>query len=558
VAESSQSSFSLRDRSVAVWLLGAALWACSSEQPGGPMEPAGDNAGAVMTAVAGSAPLAPRAGSGSALACVPGGLIDDEFNLPPCPDAGDDERDAAADAAVGQPPDACIERRCTREPITGPLDGMLKWSMSDFGGRGYNTVSMQPIVTTLNDDNGDGRIDASDIPDIVVIGGGDDGVSAYVHAISGDGSRVHFSTYVRYLSYASSMAAGDIDGDGRVELVASASERLVALDHQGRQRWLSPLIPAHIFDSSPWIADLDGDGTVEVGMGGVILNGRDGRLRIELAIQETSPWESLPVDLDGDGIMEIVFAHAAYRLDGTELWKHEPAVGGYLAVADFDGDQRPEIVAVGNGRVRLLDANGEVLWSVAHGPGGTRSGGPPIIADFDGDTEPEIGVAARDVYTVFKRTGDVLWQAPVEDNSSFTGSVAFDFDGDGSAEVVHAGTTTLSVLSGVDGTVRFQAPRVSPTGKESPTVADIDGDGRAEIVVPNNDWLVYRGGLDVYGSASWAPAARSWNQYAYATSNAEVDGRILSAPTPSWLEHNTFRAAGRPIPPEDRDRCGCE
>ena len=78
-------------------------------------------------------------------------------------------------------------------------------------------------------------------------------------------------------------------------------------------------------------------------------------------------------------------------------------------------------------------------------PGGGM-GGPPTIADMDGDGVPEIGVAGQVYYTVFNRDGSVRWKSAIRDRSSnSTGSTVFDFDGDGSVEVVYRDELFLRV-----------------------------------------------------------------------------------------------------------------
>jgi outer membrane protein assembly factor BamB len=274
----------------------------------------------------------------------------------------------------------------------------------------------------------------------------------------------------------------------------------------------------------------------------------------------TSRRASVPADVDGDGKLELVLGVGVYRLDGTALWTDATSRGGFIALGNFDADDTPELVVVGDNAIRLLDAeNGHQHWSTPFvvQTGNDLLGGPPVIADFDGDGEPEIGTESDREYTVIDGDCHVLWTHPILDNSAFTGSVAFDFDGDGSAEVVQTDTQNVHILSGIDGSVRFEGPRQSTTGKESATVADIDGDGHAELIVPFDDWNASRRGIDVYGDPSWASAQPMWNQYDFTISNVNADGTVPSEAKRPWLEHNTYRAAGPP-PKVTREPCGCQ
>ena len=104
-----------------------------------------------------------------------------------------------------------------------PAFGLAKKFQSLHGREAHST----PIVVNLTDDNGDGAIDADDIPDIVVpveaIG---DQLKGEIKAISGDDGRELFTAGgPNLVSPWSELAAADIDGDGMPEIVARAQRR---------------------------------------------------------------------------------------------------------------------------------------------------------------------------------------------------------------------------------------------------------------------------------------------------------------------------------------------
>ena len=147
----------------------------------------------------------------------------DEFSIPACADAGTPS-DAAVQPDAAVRPDAgdgplktgagsgCGDagvKLCATNLATGSLPASLEWSKPTFGGT-HDEVHMQPIVTRL----GDGS------PQIVVIGGGQDN-NVYLYAVSGDGNTVTLNHRVAGLSFASGLAAADLDGDGHVDLVAA-------------------------------------------------------------------------------------------------------------------------------------------------------------------------------------------------------------------------------------------------------------------------------------------------------------------------------------------------
>ena len=83
----------------------------------------------------------------------------------------------------------------------------------------------------------------------------------------------------------------------------------------------------------------------------------------------------------------------------------------------------------------------------------------------------------------------VLWSKQTRDASSGgTGSSVFDFNGDGTAEVVYRDECWLRVYNGKDGKTLFAANITSNTCLELPVIADVDNDGHADIVVTSDSY----------------------------------------------------------------------
>ncbi len=377
------------------------------------------------------------------------------------------------------------------------------------------------------------------------------------------------------------LAAGDIDGDGNNEILGvGVFDGTIAYRSDGALLWRSPyptatdrgLRWARSIGGAPTLADLEGDGTVEVVVGRNVLEGATGAHRwtgpdgTGRAINNFLGPISCVADLDDDGVQEVVSGHTAFRADGEIYWNNPDAQDGFCAVAEIvTANEGPEVALVSNGYLRILDGqSGELLWlRQLEGRVRMSIGGAPTVADFDGDGRPEIGVAHGGAYGVYdldceaagrpaRCTGEgLLWSArSYDDSSSGTGSSVFDFNGDGRAEVVYNDQYWFSVYDGITGRALFQHRNSSRTRTENPTIADVDNDGDAEIVFSANSEASFLGrefltdpGVEIWGDAAgrWVGARRIWNQHAYHITNVTETGTVVSGETPSWTVLNAYR-----------------
>jgi hypothetical protein len=326
-------------------------------------------------------------------------------------------------------------------------------------------------------------------------------------------------------------ALGDLDGDGRAEIVtARQAGGIIAFRYDGVTKSWSPFFANYdTFDATGchWdsvaIHDLDDDGVPEIVRNGpnpavwdnhgVLLDGL-----ATLTTTYSNMIHPVLADLDGDGAVEMVDGREMLRFDKTtRKWVAVNTTGnalGQVAVADFGTfgadpaqdnravlDGIPEIVVVSADLVRVQTLDGRVVFGPIALPG-KGTGGAPTVADFDGDGRAEFGVAGADAYSVFDMdcdaggtattcptgtTDGVLWSKASQDHSSnVTGSSVFDFEADGKAEVVYADECFSRVYDGRSGEVLFSQYHTSCTWYENPIVADVDGDLRSEVVIPSN------------------------------------------------------------------------
>lgn len=472
---------------------------------------------------------------------------------------GDGIDDIQCDVVAGPGFDASVNEDCENEIETGTFNPVVEYYYGTFsaGNPSSNQIMSTPVVGQLTDDDGDFDVDNDDMPDIVVVTFGDSDYTSggTLRAISGDGSKEHWAVSGTGIQGTGGAAIGDIDADGKVDIVALKPAGAVAFEADGRVKWNVNGLSGHISGISdvPSIVDMNHDGAVEIVAGRAILDGADGTLRgagnlgMGGVAGNNVGTCSFAVDVDGDALDEVITGNASYDGRGNVQYKNNSLPDGYPAVGNFDSDPEAEIVVSGQGELRLLNHDYTVIWrQLIPGAGSSYYGGPPTVADFDGDGEAEIGVAAGSRYSVFEADGSIRWQAVTDDSSSGnTGSSVFDFEGDGVAEVVYADQTTLWVFSGVDGSVKLASSEHSNgTWLEYPVVADVDGDGHANIVVPNTAYITAYAGFHVFGDRddSWQPGRKIWNQHAYFITNVEDDGGIPKKAASNWLTYNNFRS----------------
>jgi hypothetical protein len=123
----------------------------------------------------------------------------------------------------------------------------------------------------------------------------------------------------------------------------------------------------------------------------------------------------------------------------------------------------------------------------------------------------------------------------VKDDSGETGITLFDFNQDGTAELIYRDEATLQIYNVTSsGLIPVSGSGIlcrSATLAEYPLVADVDNDGSAEIVtigIPTNagNYITTVGSLFIIKSqtaGAWAPSRKVWNQYAYNVVNINED-----------------------------------
>ena len=361
---------------------------------------------------------------------------------------------------------------------------------------------------------------------IRVLSGKDCSLEANLGGTDLDGDGVIDWTYS-----SAALAAADLDGDEKPEIVAYGGDGSTLAFKRTMGVWgllwkatTSAGGPVYIAPinggwAGPSIHDLDDDGVPEILREGAVI-GADGVLRSPSPPVYASYSQglfSVTADLDGDPAIETT--NGQFIWEWQNGWVQEPyfpgataSAPGHVAIADFGAfgqgpATQPELAVVRDGFAMVYALTGELAQPPIAVPGG--GGGPPTVADFDGDGLPELAVAGQAYYTIYDidcgptprangtcpgSTCDfgpcpegIAWSRTTQDvSSNITGSSVFDFEADGTDEVVYADECFVRVYNGVSGEVIFSQYRSSCTWYENPIIADVDGNYRADLVTPSN------------------------------------------------------------------------
>ncbi|HEX8913739.1 MAG TPA: FG-GAP-like repeat-containing protein, partial [Humisphaera sp.] len=277
------------------------------------------------------------------------------------------------------------------------------------------------------------------------------------------------------------------------------------------------------------------------GQGGAIkaVSGDDGRELFTTAVpQQVADLNEIAAgDIDGDGLPEIVAAHTdgrhlvAFESDGTQKWVSDDAPlpgrsdsGGAIALADLDGDGKPEIVIGAS----VYSATGRLIGD-GRSIGGTAATNTytniSAVADVDLDGKPEL-IAGPSAYRLVNGQLSLVWRAAGFPDG-FVG--IGNFDSDPQAEIVVVGGGKVSMLnhdgtrvsgwnpSGSNGPVGL--PNAAVGG--APTIFDADGDGTPEIGVADGSRYTV---LRKDGSVLWSRVTQDFSSANTGSTSFDFEG----------------------------------
>lgn len=381
------------------------------------------------------------------------------------------------------------------------------------------------------------------------------GGSAFILLGNGDGTFQGAQPVESPAAY--SIAVGDLNGDGKLDLALNLTAAIETLLGTGDGTF-TPGGTYHQLGAQSsqgrtavLLSDFNSDGKLDAISGGTLFFGNDdGSLQGSAEVLSPDAQEFLASaagDFNGDGKPDIVALSGGGNLyillnQGTGqfsvAYSYALQAGGGLAppvilIGDLNNDGKLDLVIPGvNEDLYVLLGKGDgsfTVTTVYYPPSPALS---PILADFNGDHNLDIAVVQyfTSSLLLFLGNGDGTFQSPV---SYFAGEgpialVAGDFNNDGKADISVLGYAGLGILLG-NGDGTFQGVTYMNSGITADAylgslfAGDLDGGNTLDLLAETN------AGEQVFlgkGDATFTALSPVTNLNANVLADLNLDGKL--------------------------------
>ncbi|MBL7148465.1 MAG: S8 family serine peptidase [Candidatus Cloacimonetes bacterium] len=347
-----------------------------------------------------------------------------------------------------------------------------------------------------------------------------------IHVMQADGTPVSPFPIDTGATIAVAVAVGLVDNDDNEDIViGNDAGHVIAYDCNGNT--IFDYIAGGNIKSNPMIADVDGNGTMEVIVctfpaGAVHIINSDGTTFPNFPVSLNIPVIASAAmgDLNNDGNLEVLVVtisgslHAISSNTGSDLsgWPYTLGCGSTQgpSLSNVDADIYPEVlIATTTGTVFVINNDGSLIWDMAVG---TQVNTSLVTADFNNNGNNDICFIDQsgNIHLV-DQAGNDLPNFPVAIGESVESTpVIVDMDANGTPDIVFGDNAGYLHSIDITGNETYIFPiDLGSTIKTAPAIGYADNDGDIEILVPNQTSYILVDYKNSSGVMHWANFKRN-------------------------------------------------